>query len=161
MHVRCCTFVLLRNPRTTSTKVMMNVAFPVQSQGDVYFAALLGSGNSYTTPSRIPLLDQKHFLGSFFGRTDFSRIFFLSRPDFLRGFCRRFFSLLWGKSAQKNPPRKSEQNPPNQKSPTPFLQRGQTNILWWWYMVVGPYFSNKKNNVRSTKCGVNDCRGGA
>ena len=42
------------NPRTTPTKTMMNIASHSKCNpgGGIYFAALLGSDNLYTTPSK-------------------------------------------------------------------------------------------------------------
>ena len=68
-------------------------------------------------------------LGSIFGRTDFSRIFFFGPQDFFRGFSRRIFSPHFcGKSAQKNPPGKSPAKSSKictTKIPNTFLQRGR------------------------------------
>ena len=48
-------------------------------------------------------------LGPAFGRTDFSRIFIFEPPDFFADFLVGFFLLIFvGKSAQKNPPGKSQ-----------------------------------------------------
>ena len=52
----------------------------------------------------------QEFLGSGFGRTDFSRIFIFGSPDFFADFLAGFFLLIFvGESAQKNPPGKSPQ----------------------------------------------------
>ena len=53
------------------------------------------------------------FLGSVFGRTDFSRISIFGPPDFFADFVAGFLLLIFvGKSAQKNPPGKSPAKSP-------------------------------------------------
>ena len=68
-------------------------------------------------------------LGSVFGRTDFSRIFIFVPLDFCADFVAGFFLLIFvGKSAQKNPPRKSPAKSSKiytTKIPDTFLQRGR------------------------------------
>ena len=76
-----------------------------------------------------------HFLGSVFGRTDFSRIFIFGPPDFFADFVAGFFLLIFfvGKSAQKNPPGKSQAKSSKiytTKIPDTFLQRSRANILF-------------------------------
>ena len=58
-------------------------------------------GRNYIPPPTPP------FLGSDFGRTDFSRIFTFEPPDFFADFVAGFFLIFVGKSAQKNSPGKS------------------------------------------------------
>ena len=69
------------------------------------------------------------FLEPVFGRTDFSRIFIFEPPDFVADFVAGYFLLIFvGKSAQKNPPRKSPAKSSKiytTKIPDNFLQRGQ------------------------------------
>ena len=83
--------------------------------------------------SKIVLGKTRHFLGSVFGRTDFSRILFFEPPDFVADFVAGFFLLIFvGKSAQKNPPGKSPTKSSKfytTKIPDNFLQRGQANIF--------------------------------
>ena len=70
--------------------------------------------------------------GSVFGRTEFSRICFFGLPVIFRGFCRRIFSFLWRKSAQKNPPGKSPAKTSKictTRIHDTFLQRGRAAIL--------------------------------
>ena len=73
------------------------------------------------------------FLGPVHGRTDFSRIFIFEPPDFFADFLAGFFLLIFvGKSAQKNPPRKSPGKSSKiytTKIPDTFLQRGRANNL--------------------------------
>ena len=75
----------------------------------------------------------RRFLGSDFGRTDFSRIFIFEPPDFFADFVAGFFLLIFvGKSAQKNPPGKSPakfSKTYTTKIPDNFLQRGQAKIF--------------------------------
>ena len=63
----------------------------------------------------------------------FCGYFNLSRRIFLRIFSPDFFSsFLWGKSAQKIPPRNPRQNPPKfiqQKSPTHFCRLAGPNVV--------------------------------
>ena len=70
-------------------------------------------------------------LGSVFGRTDFSRIFFFEPPDFFADFVAGFSLLIFvGKSAQKSPPGKSPAKSSKlytTKIPDNFLQRGRAN----------------------------------
>ena len=73
------------------------------------------------------------FLGSVFGRTDFSRIFIFGPPDCFADFLAGFFLLIFvGKSAQKNPPGKSPAKSSKiytTKIPDTFLQRVRPNNL--------------------------------
>ena len=74
-----------------------------------------------------------NILGPVRGRTDFSRIFIFEPPDFFADFLAGFFLLIFvGKSAQKNPPRKSPGKPSKiytTKIPDTFLQRGRAKIF--------------------------------
>ena len=70
-------------------------------------------------------------LGPVRGRMDFPRIFIIEPPDFFADFLAGFFLLIFvGKSAQKNPPRKSPGKSSKiytTKIPDTFLQRGRAN----------------------------------
>ena len=70
-----------------------------------------------------------NFLGSVFGRTDFSRIFIFEPPDLFADFVTRFFLVVFiGKSAQKNSPGRSPAKSSKiytTKIPDTFLQRDQ------------------------------------
>ena len=74
-----------------------------------------------------------NFLGPVHGRTDFSWIFIFEPPDFFADFLAGFFLLIFvGKSAQKNPPRKSPGKSSKiytTKIPDTFLQRGRAKIF--------------------------------
>ena len=82
-------------------------------------------------------IDQCNMLGWGFGRTDFSRIFVFEPPDFSVVFLAGYFSLLIfaGKSAQKNPARKSPANPPK------LMQQNPRHIS-----AEGPGFQNRTCN---------------
>ena len=71
------------------------------------------------------------FLGSVFGRTDFSRIFIFGPPDFFADFLAGFFLLIFrGKMPRKILQENPRENPPRvirQKSSDTFLQIGQGN----------------------------------
>ena len=70
------------------------------------------------------------FLGSDFGRTDFSRIFIFGPPDFFADFLTGFFLRIFvGKSAQKNPPGKSPRK--SSKTYTTKILR-HTNLQIGW-----------------------------
>ena len=93
------------------------------------------------------------FLGSAFGRTDFSRIFIFGPPDFFADFVAGFFLLIFvGKSVQKNPPGKSPAKSSKfytTKIPDTFLQRGRAKN-----------FPHKKKKRNSGVCLVlvRECR---
>ena len=83
-----------------------------------------GFQNYSQTPSR-------KVLGSVFGRTDYSRIFIFGPPDCFADFVAGLFLLIFvGKSAQKNPPRKSPAKSSKictTKSPTHFCRGAGPN----------------------------------
>ena len=91
----------------------------------------VGRAPKFTPPSYVSRCDllgsRGQNLGPVHGRMDFSRIFIFEPPDFFADFFSSdfFSSFFVGKSAQKNPPRKSWENPPKfiqQKSPTHFCR---------------------------------------
>ena len=75
------------------------------------------------------LVQRYKWLGSDFGRADFSRIFIFGPPDFFADFVAGLFLLIFvGKSVKKNPPGKSPAKSSNiytAKIPDTFLQRGR------------------------------------
>ena len=95
-------------------------------------SAWRGGGQKVRYVTRNPV--KPNFLGSVFGRTDFSRIFIFEPPDFVADFVAGFFLLIFvGKSAQKNPPGKSPTKSSKfytTKIPDNFLQRGQAKTSW-------------------------------
>ena len=81
---------------------LVGAASHLVAYGDLRTVNSSGHCKNYAAPIGLK------FLGSGFGRTDFSRIFIFEPPDFFADFLAGFFLLIFvGKSAQKNPPGKS------------------------------------------------------
>ena len=121
--------------------------FPQSSSGVVFLWETREKGNGEgqgggwggdphrNRPSQCARVCQNHplvKLGPVHGRTDFLRIFIFEPPDFFADFLAGFFLLIFvGKSAQKNPPRKSPGKSSKiytTKIPDTFLQRGRAKL---------------------------------
>ena len=90
-------------------------------------------------------------LGSFLGRTDFSRIFIFNPPDFFADFVAGFFLLVFvGKSAQKNPPGKLQQNPPNlyNKNPRHISAEEPGQNVFWLFLFPNYQYLPLQSNLK-------------